>query len=193
MTEYSVSRDTTISADAAGNLIDKYKKRTKFKAWLKSYTDRVQEGETDAQDLIDILNIDDATGVFLDVLGAIVGQKRTDVDDEVYRISVKARIRINISHGTEDDIQELAFLLFAATTDWFTRDVYPNEIRLNVNDSASGTENTIAALIKQACAAAKRFRLEYSAESRVNMFTLRHFDTPNSPSKSGKLAGLVTT
>lgn len=189
MTEYNPQADTTITKDGADLLITRYKRRTKFKAWLASYTNRVQEGEDLIQELFTVLDIETSVGVWLELLGKIVGQKRTDIDDEIYRVHVKARIRINISHGTEDDMQELAFLLLAAS-DWHSRDLYPNEFRINVNDSP-GNENLLASLFKQCLAAAKRFRLEYSEHPREEVFSFKHLGAPNSTFLSGKLAGLA--
>ena len=175
MTAFAPVADTTIVTDGADLLITKYKNRTLFKAWLATYTQRLQEGEDLVQQLFTVLSIETSVGVWLDLLGRIVGQPRTSTDDDVYRIHVKARIRINISHGTENDIQELAFLLLAAS-DWRTFDVYPNEIRVNVNDSA-GNEGILAGLFKEALAAGKRLRYEYSTSSRVDVFTLKHLNT----------------
>ena len=66
---------------------------------------------TQIQDLEDssfevLLNrwIDTAVGVQLDGVGAIVGEAREGRGDDEYRLAIKARIQINFSEATPEDI-----------------------------------------------------------------------------------------
>ena len=55
--------------------------------------------------------IDTAIGAQLDDIGEIVGQPRVSADDEVYRLYLRARIRVNRSSGTTEDILDIARLI----------------------------------------------------------------------------------
>src|SRR3989338_3051323 len=55
--------------------------------------------------------IDQAAGSQLDLLGKIVGQKRSNRSDANYKLWLEARILLNKSHGIEDDLRELLRVL----------------------------------------------------------------------------------
>lgn len=71
---------------------------------LSSYTDEVQELENAIWDVMVGRLTDYASGVQLDALGRIVGQKRESLGDAAYRAHIKARIRINQSFGQPRDV-----------------------------------------------------------------------------------------
>ena len=58
--------------------------------------------------------VDTATGHALDVLGRIVGEPRQGALDADYRLRVRARIRVNRSDGTIEDIIEVVRLLIGS-------------------------------------------------------------------------------
>lgn len=68
-----------------------------------------------AQAMIDVIiqgTIDDAQGVQLDEIGALVGRARQGVtDDEIYRRYIRAQVAANKSDGVIDDILNVAGLV----------------------------------------------------------------------------------
>lgn len=56
-------------------------------------------------------NVNDAKGITLDAFGKLVGERRADPDDEVYRRLVRARIAVNRSSGTITDMLKVAKLV----------------------------------------------------------------------------------
>jgi hypothetical protein len=91
---------------ALSRLIERWKAENnpQLAALLTSYTDEVQELENAIWDVMVGRLTDYASGVQLDALGRIVGQKRDSLGDAAYRAHIKARIRINQSFGQPRDI-----------------------------------------------------------------------------------------
>ena len=91
---------------ALSRLIERWKAENnpQLAALLTSYTDEVQELENAIWDVMVGRLTDYASGVQLDALGRIVGQKRESLGDAAYRAHIKARVRINQSFGQAKDI-----------------------------------------------------------------------------------------
>ena len=71
-----------------------------------------------AQELEDVFQslgfdtlLDHAKDAQLDQWGEIVGAEREGMEDDLYRVFLLARIRVNISQGTPDDVTAIARLL----------------------------------------------------------------------------------
>jgi hypothetical protein len=71
-----------------------------------------------AQDVEDALQqlrserfVDTAVGEQLDIIGRIVGQLREGLDDDDYRRYIRARIAVNASSGTIENVLTVAFLV----------------------------------------------------------------------------------
>ena len=73
-------------------------------ALVEATARRVQELEDAALDLRLVLDLDDATGGWLDRLGRIVGEAREGLDDQTYRRFVRARLAINRSEGGVEEL-----------------------------------------------------------------------------------------
>ena len=61
---------------------------------------------------------DTAVGAQLDQLGAIVGQARGGLDDDVYRRYIVARISTNASQGRFEDLITIAVLVLGDSMPW---------------------------------------------------------------------------
>lgn len=85
-------------------LLTQYQERPRFAAWLRSYLRQVQLLSDATFAVILARMIDRAVGAQLDQIGRIVGELRQDRVDGLYRIFIRARIRINRSQGTIVDI-----------------------------------------------------------------------------------------
>lgn len=84
-----------------------FKDKLIVEAALKSLTDRVQELEDAAWEIIELRSIDDAEGVQLDILGSLVGRGRNGLNDDRYKLAIKTQIRINRSQGLTKDMTDV--------------------------------------------------------------------------------------
>lgn len=106
-------------ARALSRIIYQYRNSPKLKEWVSILPEIAQSSiEAPAQRLFDILDIDAASGVLLDIVGVIVGQPRPSVDasilnlagaqvimpDEYYRVLIRAKVAKNTSIATIDDM-----------------------------------------------------------------------------------------
>lgn len=91
---------------AIGRLIESARNR-------QSHRDVVKLETTEAQAIEDVLwdlsgdSIDTAVGAQLDVWGRTVGQPRGGMADDTYRVWVRAKLQVNRSRGTGDDLIRL--------------------------------------------------------------------------------------
>lgn len=94
-------------ADAQDKLFEQFKGSPKFLALLESYVHQVQLLDDAIVEVYNQYDIDGAEGAALDTIGRIVGEPRNNFEDERYRLNIKARIKINSSEGTLEDIVDL--------------------------------------------------------------------------------------
>lgn len=83
---------------------------------LASVTNRVQDLETVAYEIITLRLIESATGIYLDRLGRIVGEPRYGRVDSDYRLGIRGRILANRSNGKHEELRAIVSLLFAGET-----------------------------------------------------------------------------
>lgn len=105
-------------------ITSQHKTRPKFIAWLSSALGLVDDGVTVTNAMPSAFDIDSAVGVQLDVLGEIVGRVRAlnfqpagglspVLDDQNYRITLKAKIAQNQWDGTIPQIYDIWYGLFS--------------------------------------------------------------------------------
>lgn len=97
-------KKTTHVVEALENLIDQFKDKPKIAATLTSWLNQIQELELVLSDLLTETTITTSIGQHLDNIGAIVGEPRSGRDDDQYRIAISARILLNKSSGTIEDV-----------------------------------------------------------------------------------------
>lgn len=102
---------TDYAARARARLLEQYKGRAKLAALVAAFAGRVQDLEVALFDLIDQTSIGTAVGVWLERLGAIVGEPKDGALEVLYRRYVRARVRANRSTGTYEDV-------IAVVTEW---------------------------------------------------------------------------
>jgi len=95
-------------------LIERWKNKPNLQVMLDSLAAEVQELEDAAIQVLLGRLPDFAQGVQLDALGRIVGQSREGLDDDRYRVHIRARIAINQSFGRPDDLLTVIRILSAA-------------------------------------------------------------------------------
>ncbi len=112
------------AASALARLAEQFKNKPNLAALLNNLNAQTQELENAFQDLFTQRAIDTAFGEQLDVLGIILGQERGGFDDDTYRLYLNARMLLNISSATKEDLYGIfEALLDAPSTleikEWF--------------------------------------------------------------------------
>ncbi len=114
--------------------LTQFKNSPNFNALLKSIATQLDELENAIFDVKMKRSVLTAEGVTLSKVGAIVGEYRSlngiaATDDEVYRFLILARIIINNSEGTRENILDLLRTLGA--TNIYMHDDYPASMTIN--------------------------------------------------------------
>lgn len=111
-----INLDSNIVQEGKDKLITQYYRSENIEKVLEIGLDLLQDAETIAHSLYENRTIENAVGVQLDGVGAIVGQPRNGLDDSFYRTQIKAKIAENNSEGTREEIINLAKLLVEDAT-----------------------------------------------------------------------------
>lgn len=151
-------------------LISQFKEKDNIEALLTAFLTQIQELEDVASSLITDRTISSAVGEQLNILGRIVGQPREGRDDDTYRLWIQARILINRSSGTAEEIYTVLKLLTQQLDEGSFKiaDEYPARFVITLYDAIS-TEDAqtifdIVEFMKPICI---DFDLVYFIESPV--------------------------
>lgn len=86
-------------------LVPEYQETPRWQAWIASTLASCQELESAAFDLwIGVLNLDEAVGSQLDLLGRIVREDRDGRADDAYRLALRVRVLVNRSQGRIEEL-----------------------------------------------------------------------------------------
>jgi hypothetical protein len=152
---------------AVTRFIQVFQDKPRLTALLASWTAEANELEGVYWSLITDRTVDRATGITLDLIGKLVGQPRVGPNDEVYRIFIKTRIRVNRSQGESIDLIEVARLLFDADNIRFViRELYPASVIVDVIDALPAYQDFIASIFRQAKAAGVGLDLQWSSSAQ---------------------------
>lgn len=103
--------DPDVVAEAAARLTDMFRNQPVVRALTETLAERVATEEAVDLSIYTEQWIDTADGDLLDALGSIVGEPRYGRADELYRLWVRARVRINRSEGKIADSYFLVRLI----------------------------------------------------------------------------------
>ncbi len=100
-----------------------------IKNFVRAMLGPAQLLEDTLQGLLVQLNVNTAVGVWLDLLGKLVGQPRGAIaDDDVYRRYIRARIAARKADGRPEEIYRIAILVLAGSADEFASGGWTLEI-----------------------------------------------------------------
>lgn len=91
-------------ARAMDRLAQQYREKPYIRSLIKILARQCADLETAYQQLLLLRSLDTAVGEQLDVIGRIVRESRNGAPDDEYRLRIGARIRINASSGTIEDV-----------------------------------------------------------------------------------------
>jgi hypothetical protein len=100
----ALSQILTYAETAAARLLAQYRERPRLRALVRELAGEVQEVENALWGMVAQTSIDTAEGVWLDRLGAIVGEAREGATDTDYRKYIRARIAANGSASVVEDV-----------------------------------------------------------------------------------------
>lgn len=150
-----------LCAQSQNLLIKQYEDSEKLRALVCALIDPIQALETATLAVYNqVLNIDAAEGVHLDLLGRIVREARNGLSDYVYRRAIKTRILINRSQGRARDFIAIARMFEdmdggAAEVGSFVsvRDVQPARVEIRVIHTPASEPREVHKRLRQAKAA----------------------------------------
>lgn len=168
----TLAKITDHLARGLGRLLLQYRDKLKLQQLLAVCIEQVQEIEDALWQLWEERKLDTAAGAQLDTLGAIVGQAREGVDDDTYRLRIRARIRLNRSSGTAEDVYGVMRLLVPEGATLELLNQPPAGFVLRVNDQGVPAATLVPFLVdflEQASAGGVRGILEYMTVSDGEM------------------------
>lgn len=178
--EYTVTADATGGGDgtlralvshcqaAADLLIAQYQDQPLIRAWLCSYLDRLQDIDTATASLYEnALDLDNAAGVHLDLLGRIVREPREGRSDEDYRRALRVRVLVNRSQGRIEDLIGIVDLFEGGDPEILVREYQPARVHVAV----------LAPAVNEP--AALHVRLRRAKAAGVSLQTITHPGAPD--------------
>jgi hypothetical protein len=167
------------------DLLEQFKSRPVFAAVLRAFVAQIQKLEDATWEVIVFRRLENAEGVVLDMLGAIVGRGRAGLDDPGYRIAIAAQIRIIKSGGRPEDLIAIALLSTPLGTLIRLIDEYPAGFRIDVGSQVTWPIEVLFLGGRAAKAAGVRFGLVYSTAPPGNWFKFSSTTSSETSSQHG--------
>lgn len=140
---------TTHVQDALARMLEQYKKSPRLRGMVAANAAQTQSLEDAFNQIKATRSIDDAVGVHLDRIGAILGVPRPgQVVDYVYRVILKGQAAARISKGRHEDIIRTYKALTSANTCQL-ENVYPAKIKVYSDGSVDSATLPYVALYLQ--------------------------------------------
>lgn len=115
-------------ARGLANILSQFRNATKLRALATAILEEVQIAEDTLADLAVALTVDGAQAAQLDLMGALLGERRDALSDLWYRRFLRARAAIRLSQGTPDEVSLIAATLTGAPVAYSP--AYPAGFRL---------------------------------------------------------------
>jgi hypothetical protein len=156
----SIEKKTNHVEEALARRIEQFKRKQVFGEVLESWVEQIQALEDAFAQLLSDRWLDTAEGVQLDGLGSIVGEPRGVREDEEYLLGIKARIMVNKSEGTIEDLLEL--LKFVSGLDVELTEISPARIQVTIIGVDTWTATVLKKYLLEAKAAGVAVDFIYS-------------------------------
>lgn len=176
------------SATAIARLAEFIKDKPNFLALLAAPVAQVQALEDAYQQLNHLRALPNASGGQLDVIGEILTQPRAGLSDSVYRKFLSARILLNQSSGTVDQILEIFTLITTGTVKLIEWPPAAFELQIHGEALTTDTLSVFLNILRQARAAGVKGALHWTEWSEADTFTLD--GTPAQSLDAGHLTGV---
>ncbi len=140
------TKKTTHLVEALANLISQFQDKPNIAKLVTSYIRQIQDLEDMFSDILTETTLANAKDQQLDDIGALVGEPRAGRDDTQYRTAIRARISLNNSGGTIEDIINLAQGVIGSPISVKLTEVYPAGFILNLDDPVDPSDVDILRL-----------------------------------------------
>lgn len=130
----------------------------------------IQQVEDAFQQILTLRWIDTASGAQLDMLGRTVGQDRGGRTDDVYRIWLRARVRLNRTRGTPEDLISVFSAIVGGNATVLLDEQFPAGLALKIGPGATFDPVEGAELLRMAKAAGVNAILETIATDDPTAF-----------------------
>jgi hypothetical protein len=175
---------TTVVADTLANLFVQFQGAPILNAIVASHAVQLQEIETMFVSLIVDMALPNAIGEQLDLIGRIVGEGRKGRSDDDYRVALGARIIINRSNGSVEDI--IAVLKAAEDLTYEVTDLgYASLLVRIVGAIGSVSTAEIDTVLQEVRGAGIRADLIYSEEDDADTFQFASGDVEEADADAG--------
>jgi hypothetical protein len=114
---------------AKNRLIDQYKEKVNIEAIIDIYADMIQEVEGLLFDLLNNRSLSTASGKQLDLLGEILDEARSGLDDSTYKVRLLNKVSQINSEGTAEDLINIYKILMQADSIQYG-ELYPASVVL---------------------------------------------------------------
>ena len=128
------SKKITHVAEGLANVISQFQGSPKMLSVLEVFLVQIQELEDAFAEILSETTLDDSVGLQLDNLGAIVGEPRSGRSDLQYRTAIRARIGLNTSEGTIEDVIALALSVAGAALGVTVTELFPAGFLATIDD-----------------------------------------------------------
>lgn len=175
-----LTHKTDLAVVAKGRIVSQYRNSPLFVALIAAIAGVVQKVEDAFWDLSQAMLLDTATGVWLEYLGAIVGESREGDSDADYRRFIKARILANRSSGTIDEVLTIVALILNVSpiSSAFEEaaEFYPASMLLVIDDTIVTTSDKLrrrlCRIVSRARPAGVRLLINSSDDDELHSFEL---------------------
>jgi len=168
-------QDTTITADALGQMLDQFDGSTNLRLLAASYLDQLQALEDAAWPLLAERGLANATGDRLDGIGEIFNVPRGGRSDTNYRLALTVEIAVLQSNGTEADLLTIAELVIQmGTPDYEFVENFPKGVTIRPIDNAVSVSLSMlaGAGLRRSVSAGTTFALITSTKADSLIYTL---------------------
>lgn len=125
--------DPDIVAKAIARLTDLYRTKPHVRALTETLAERFATEDAIEYELYLAQWISTASGALLNAVGELVGEPRLGRSDDLYRLWIQARVRINRTQGTAADSYHLIRLIAGTATDVHYLPMPPAAYTIEVN------------------------------------------------------------
>ena len=145
-------------------LIARWADKPNVRALLTMLLEQVQELEEAIWLVIYGRMVEYAEGVQLDMLGRLVGEDRNSLSDDLYRVRIRVRIRINQSFGTSKDVIEMLRIADSAAFHLREFSIAAFSVWYDEPPSSAAVGHELAGLVAQTRAAGVSGRVTFPVD-----------------------------
>lgn len=143
---YNLVQELNHCQNMIDNLLQQFKGKPRFEDFLHNFCDQFQDLEDTLFDLYLNRALETAVGAQLDGLGQIIGLERGAMDDDDYRLRLKAQIQLNVSSGTPEELLGLCVAL-QPLVEFELNEYGPASVVITANDVLGIDGDVISAIL----------------------------------------------